>query len=218
MRKIFILSSVVAFTAACTSIDPYTGEDKASNTAKGAGIGAITGAIIGAATSSKKDREKGILTGALGGAAIGGGAGYYMDKQEAELRQQLRGSGVQVRREGDNLHLVMPGNITFSTGRHEIRADFYAVLNSVSQVLKKFEKTAIQVSGHTDSTGASDMNQTLSEQRAGSVKNYLVGRGVQSGRVHAVGYGERYPVATNQTTDGRQANRRVELKLEPTGS
>ena len=206
---------LVVMLAACMSTDPYTGQQKASNTAKGAGIGAVAGAIIGAATASKKDREKGALTGAAVGAAAGGGIGFYMDKQEAALRERLQDSGVQVRREGDNLYLVMPGNITFASGRYEIRSNFYPVLDSVSEVLAEFNKTSIHISGHTDSTGGSDLNQTLSEQRAGSVKTYLIGRGVASGRAQAVGYGYRYPVASNTTEQGRQANRRVELKLEP---
>lgn len=214
MKKLILLCATLVFTA-CTSIDPYTGEQKTSNTAAGAGIGAITGAVIGAATSSKKDRDKGILTGAVAGAAVGGGIGYYMDRQEAKLRQELQGSGVQVRREGNTIHLVMPGNITFETSRYDIRSQFYSVLNSVAKVLAEFDKTAIVVSGHTDSTGSMELNQTLSEQRASSVKQYLANRSVASGRVHSVGYGPRYPISSNSTTAGRQQNRRVELKLEP---
>ena len=213
--KYILLTSLVLVLSACVSTDPYTGEQKASNTAKGAGIGALAGAVIGAASSSKSDRKKGILTGAAAGAAIGGGAGYYMDRQEAKLRSELQGTGVQVRREGDNISLIMPGNITFATGNASIRSDFYPVLNSVAKVLAEFDKTAIIASGHTDSTGSDSFNQTLSEQRAASVKNYLVSRQVAAGRVQAVGYGERYPVAPNSTESGREANRRVELKLEP---
>ena len=213
--KYILLASLVLMLSACVSTDPYTGEQKASNTAKGAGIGALAGAVIGAASSSKSDRKKGILTGAAAGAAIGGGAGYYMDRQEAKLRSELQGTGVQVRREGDNISLIMPGNITFATGNASIRSDFYPVLNSVAKVLAEFDKTAIIASGHTDSTGSDSFNQTLSEQRAASVKNYLVSRQVAAGRVQAVGYGERYPIAPNSTDAGREANRRVELKLEP---
>ena len=213
--KTLLLVGIALFVCSCASTDPYTGEQKTSNTAKGAGIGAITGAVIGAATSSKKDRDKGILTGAVAGAAIGGGTGFYMDKQEARLRAELQGSGVQVRREGNDINLIMPGNITFETGKYDIRPEFYSVLNSVSKVLAEFNKTVIKISGHTDSTGSAQLNQTLSEQRADSVKTYLSGKGVARGRIHANGYGYRYPVATNDTASGRQANRRVELKLEP---
>lgn len=214
MRRIVVLASALSL-AACTSIDPYTGEQKTSNTAKGAGIGAVTGAIVGAATSSKKDRNKGILTGAAAGAAMGGGVGYYMDRQEAKLRQELEGTGVRVQRSGDTINLIMPGNITFATGKYVIRSDFHPVLNSVARVLAEFDETAIVASGHTDSTGSSSTNQTLSENRAASVKSYLVQAGVASGRVQAVGYGERRPIATNDSASGREQNRRVELTLEP---
>lgn len=213
--RAFTVIVLAIILSACTTTDPYTGEKKASNTAKGATVGAIAGAVLGAATSSKKDREKGILTGAAAGAAVGGGAGYYMDRQEKKLREQLQGTGVQVRREGDNIELIMPGNITFETGKYAIRGDFLPVLDSVAKVLAEFKDTRIKVSGHTDSTGSADLNQRLSEQRAQSVGNYLASQQVASGRINTIGYGYRYPVASNTTAEGRQANRRVELKLEP---
>lgn len=213
--KIFLNVLILFFVVGCTTTDPYTGEQKTSNTAKGATVGAVAGAVVGAASSSKSDRKKGALIGAAAGGAIGGGIGNYMDRQEAALRNRLQGSGVQVRREGNNLYLVMPGNITFATGRAEIRADFYGVLNSVALVLKEFNQTAIKVSGHTDSTGSDDLNQRLSEDRANSVRSYLVSQQVASGRIQAYGYGPRYPIASNSSESGRQANRRVELELVP---
>lgn len=198
---------------ACATTDPYTGEQKTSNTAKGAGIGAFSGAVLGAATS--KDKTKGALTGALVGGAVGSGVGYYMDKQEAELRKQLQGTGVRVTREGDNLRLIMPGNITFATGRAEINAGFYEVLNSVGIVLKEFEKTSIKISGHTDSTGGDRTNQTLSEERAASVGQYLISRGIRAGRIQTAGHGSHYPIGSNSTAAGREQNRRVEMELLP---
>lgn len=217
MRPLKMLGtfSVVALLAACTTTDPYTGEEKTSSTAKGAGAGAVLGAVVGAASASSSDRKKGAVAGAVAGGAIGAGVGNYMDRQEAVLREQLQGSGVQVRREGNTIELVMPGNITFGTDRSEIRSDFYNVLDSVATVLKEFDQTAIKVSGHTDSTGAATYNQTLSEERANSVSGYLINRNIARGRVQAVGYGERYPIASNDTEAGRQANRRVELELIP---
>ncbi len=210
-----VVAGVLALSlTACVTTDPYTGEQKTSNTAKGAGIGAVTGAVLAAATASKNDRDKAILQGAAAGAAVGGGIGYYMDRQEAKLREKLQGSGVQVRRDGDTLHLVMPGNITFETAKYDIRSQFFSVLDSVNEILKEFDKTSITVSGHTDSRGSAEYNQTLSENRAVSVKGYLVDGGVASGRVYSVGYGKRYPIASNDSASGREQNRRVELKLE----
>jgi outer membrane protein OmpA-like peptidoglycan-associated protein len=214
MKTVAVLSSLL-FATACATTDPYTGEQRTSKTATGAGIGAVAGAVIGAASASDKDRKKGAITGAVAGGAIGAGVGNYMDRQEAKLRQQLQGTGVQVRRDGNNIELIMPGNITFGTDRSAVRADFYDVLNSVAQVLKEFDKTAIKVAGHTDSTGSDSYNQTLSEERAQSVQQYLISRNVAPARIQSVGYGERYPVASNDTEAGRQANRRVELELVP---
>jgi outer membrane protein OmpA-like peptidoglycan-associated protein len=214
MKKIILMLCILCF-AGCETIDPYTNEKKTSNTTKGAGIGAITGAVIGAASSSKKNRGRGALTGALLGGAIGGGVGHYMDNQEKKLRERLQGTGVRVERDGDNLNLIMPGNITFASSRAEIRADFYDVLSSVALVLKEFDKTDIHIGGHTDSTGSDQINQKLSEDRANSVRVYLANQKIKSGRLHAVGYSSRQPIASNNTDEGRQANRRVELQLTP---
>lgn len=207
--------SLFGILSACATTDPYTGEEKTSRTATGAGAGAVLGAVVGAASASSKDRKKGAVAGAVAGGAIGAGVGNYMDRQEAKLREQLQGSGVQVKREGNTIELIMPGNITFGTDRSEIRSDFYDVLDSVATVLKEFDKTAIKVTGHTDSTGSETYNQTLSEERAGSVASYLRNRNIVPGRVQAVGFGERYPIASNDTEAGRQSNRRVELELIP---
>ncbi len=215
-RSILIFSVVLAM--GCASTDPYTGQQKTSNTAVGAGGGAVVGAIIGAATASKKDRGKGALTGAVAGGAIGGGVGYYMDRQEAALRAKLQSTGVQVQREGDHIRLIMPGNITFDSSQSAIRSSFYSTLNSVAVVLAEFDRTAIRVTGHTDSTGGADLNQRLSEERANSVRQYLVNQNVASGRIQTQGYGPRYPIASNSTPQGREANRRVELELLPLDS
>ncbi|WP_375192155.1 OmpA family protein [Marinobacter sp.] len=199
----------------CMTYDPYTGEEKTSNATKGSIIGAIGGAAIGAATSSKSDRGKGALIGAASGAAIGGGIGYYMDKQEAELRRKLEGTGVRVVRNGDQIELVMPGNITFDLNQSSIQPSFMDTLESVALVLKEYDKTIIQIEGHTDSSGSDSYNQLLSEQRANSVRDFLLNQGIEPKRTRAVGYGERYPIASNDTAAGREQNRRVELTLVP---
>ena len=214
MKKLIVFLSAVALVG-FTTVDPDTGEKIANKTGTGAGIGAIAGAVLGAAASSKHDRGRGAATGALLGAAVGGGVGHYMDKQEKELRDKLKDSGVQVSRQGDNLNLIMPGNITFSVNKSDIRSDFYSVLNSVAQALKEYDQTTVRISGYTDSTGAVSLNQRLSEDRANSVRSYLVAQGISSERIDSAGYGPSNPIASNATDEGRQANRRVEIKLIP---
>lgn len=213
----YIIALLLSFSVVgCTTIDPYTGEQKTSKTVKGGGIGAVAGAVLGAATGDNaKDRRERALKGAVIGGALGAGVGNYMDRQEAKLRQELQGTGVQVRREGNNLFLIMPGNITFSTGNADIRSDFFPVLNSVAKVLAEFNQTSIRVTGHTDSTGSDSINQPLSERRADSVAMYLRSQKVASARIQAYGYGSRYPIASNDTASGREQNRRVELELVP---
>jgi outer membrane protein OmpA-like peptidoglycan-associated protein len=200
----------------CTTIDPYTREDKTSKATWGAGIGAAAGAAVGALTGDdSKDRRKRALIGAGVGALAGGGVGYYMDTQEAKLRQQLEGTGVSVTRIGNEILLNMPGNITFATDSADINASFYDVLKSVVLVVEEFDKTLIVIDGHTDSTGSDVYNQQLSERRANSVAGFLRSSGVDSRRILAGGFGETQPIATNETPQGRAQNRRVEITLSP---
>lgn len=195
-----------AVLTGCTT-DPYTGQKKASSAAIGAGIGAV----IGAATSSKSDRKKGALI----GAAVGGGIGFYMDNQERKLRERLQGTGVSVTREGKNIWLNMPGNLTFEVNSADIRPNFYDVLESVALVFKEFNKTNVLISGHTDSTGSDSYNQVLSEKRAVSVSRYFTAKGLSASRFQAVGYGETRPIADNNSPQGKAANRRVEIQIIP---
>lgn len=203
---------LIAFSASCTT-DAYTGEKQISRTAIGAVLGAGVGAGIGALAG--RDRAKGALIGAGAGALAGGAVGGYMDYQEAKLRKQLAGTGVSVTRVGDEIVLNMPGNVTFDSDRAEIRPDFYPVLNSVVLVIKEYEKTIIEVTGHTDSTGSDQHNLELSQRRSDAVGGYLKGQGVNPVRVLTQGFGEQYPIAENETPAGRQQNRRVELRLVP---
>jgi outer membrane protein OmpA-like peptidoglycan-associated protein len=196
---------------ACTT-NPYTGEQQASKTATGAGIGAVAGGLIGAIAG---DNRNAVLLGMGIGALAGGGVGYYMDKQEEKLRMQLQATGVSVTRNGDNIILNMPGNITFATDSSNISADFYSVLDSVALVINEFEKTYIDIYGYTDSTGSEAYNQTLSEKRASSVARYLESQQVVSQRIVTRGMGESNPVASNDTPEGRSLNRRVEIVLIP---
>jgi outer membrane protein OmpA-like peptidoglycan-associated protein len=196
---------------ACTT-NPYTGEEQASKAGMGAGIGAVTGGIIGAIAG---DNRNAILLGMGIGALAGGGVGYYMDKQEEKLRMQLQATGVSVTRNGDNIILNMPGNITFATDSSNISADFYSVLDSVALVINEFEKTYIDIYGYTDSTGSEAYNLTLSEKRASSVARYLESQKVVSQRIVTRGKGESNPVASNDTPEGRSLNRRVEIVLIP---
>ena len=212
-----LLVIAAAFTVAgCQTTDAYTGEKKVNDTSKGAGIGALAGAVLGAATGdNSKDRRKRALIGAGVGALTGAGVGAYMDKQEAKLRAQLQGTGVSVTRNGDDLILNMPGNITFKTASADLNANFYRVLDSVTLVLKEFDKTLIDVEGHTDSDGSEAYNQQLSLNRASSVGMYLQSHGVNGQRIVTFGAGEVRPIASNSTAEGKQQNRRVELKLQP---
>lgn len=214
MKKLIVFLSIIA-VAGCATVDQQSGEQNPNKTGKGAGIGAIAGAVLGAAVSSKSDRGRGAVTGAVLGAAVGGGVGHYMDKQEKELREKLKDSGVQVNRQGNDLNLIMPGNITFAVGKSDIRSDFYSVLNSVGQALKEYDQTTVRISGYTDSTGPLSLNQRLSEERASSVRSYLLAQGVAAERIDSAGYGPANPIASNASEEGRQANRRVEIKLIP---
>lgn len=215
MKKIILLAGAIAL-AGCQTLDPYTQEQKTSNATKGAGIGAVAGAVLGQAVAGKGNKTEGVIAGAVIGGAIGGGIGYYMDQQEMLLRQELEGTGVRVERIGDSIRLIMPGNITFPTDSYNIQQGFYPVLDSVTKVLVKFDKTVVNVDGFTDSTGSFEYNQNLSERRAASVSQYLASGGVNHLRLQSRGYGERYPVASNDTASGRALNRRVEVNIRGT--
>ncbi len=211
----FALGSLVTFSA-CTTLDPYTREERPARAQRQAVIGAAAGAVAGLITGdSSMERKKRALVGAGLGALAGAGVGNYQDRQEAKLRAELERTGVSVTRIGDNITLNMPGNVTFATNSADLNANFFEVLNSVAVIVNEYNQTVIEVAGHTDSVGSDADNQQLSDRRAGAVASYLGTRNVRADRIITVGEGERRPVATNDTDAGRQQNRRVELTLVP---
>ena len=199
----------------CSTINPYTGEEQTSSAVKGGAIGAATGALVGVLASSKHDRGKGALIGAATGAAVGGGIGYYMDVQEAKLRQKMKGTGVSVTRQGDNIILNMPNSVTFDTNSSQVKAAGANTLSGVAMVLKEYEKTRVNVVGHTDSSGGRDLNMRLSQERADSVGSNLITQGVDASRISMSGVGPDQPVASNSTAAGKAQNRRVTITLSP---
>jgi outer membrane protein OmpA-like peptidoglycan-associated protein len=218
MKTNILLAAVAALSlTACSSVNPYTGESQMSNTAGGAlvgaGGGAVVGAIIGGATGN--DPRIGALIGAGIGGLTGAGIGSYMDQQEAELRAQLQGTGVSVTRVGNRVILNMPSNITFDTDSARVKPQFNDTLVSVGLVLKKFNKTLVDVYGYTDSSGPDDYNLDLSNRRARAVATVLANQGVVQGRFYITGRGEADPIASNATENGRSQNRRVEIQLSP---
>lgn len=215
-KMILAMTVMTVFVSGCKTLDAYTREEKTSGTTKGALIGAAAGAVVGLITGDDAvERRQHALIGAGIGALAGGSVGYYMDKQEAQLRAELEGTGVSVTRMGDNITLNMPGNVTFATNSSDLSPAFFSVLTSVGKVLEEYEQTVVEVAGHTDSTGSEAYNQSLSERRAGSVTSYLSSQGVISQRMITLGMGESRPVADNGSDSGRQANRRVEITMVP---
>lgn len=217
---VFVAATLVALLAAgCQTTDPYTGQQQPNRTGTGALIGAGIGIAAGLLTGdSAVERRQHAMIGAGIGALSGGAIGNYQDRQQAALREKLQGTGVDVARKGDNITLNMPGNVTFAFNSSNIDPSFYPVLNDVASVLREYNQTVVEVAGHTDNIGSDEVNQRLSEQRAGAVAQYLQAQGVQQQRLITVGGGKRYPIATNDTAEGRAANRRVEITLVPVQS
>lgn len=216
MRSIPVVSTLLIASlglAGCTTVNPYTGEQQTAKASTGTAIGAAAGALVGVLSSSKHDRGKGALIGAAAGAAVGGGVGYYMDQQEAKLRQQMQGTGVSVTRQGDQILLNMPNSITFDSNASQLKPAGANALTGVAQVLREYQDTRVNVVGHTDSTGGRELNMRLSQQRAESVGSALILQGVAQGRISMVGVGPDQPVASNDTVEGRAQNRRVTLTL-----
>ena len=219
LKFIMITAALTVALGGCETMqtyNPFTKEPEMSNTAKGAAIGAAAGAVVGLASGDDAvERRQHALIGAGVGALAGGAIGYYMDRQEAKLREELEGTGVSVTRMGDNITLNLSGNITFATNSSDLSPKHFDVLTSVSKVLAEYEQTVIEVAGHTDSSGPEDYNLSLSQRRAGSVAKYLEAQGVINERLLTIGLGESMPVADNSQSRGMQENRRVEITMVP---
>lgn len=218
MKKTVLLVLLIGLIGLITLSGCATPQTK---TGKGAAYGAAGGAVAGAILGQAIGRDtQGTLLGAAAGAAVGAaagaGVGHMMDKQEADMRDALAASdAASVRREGDLLAVTLKGDVTFDTNSATIRPGLYNELDRIAQIMIKYPQTNILVGGFTDSTGSESYNQQLSVRRADNVKNALVQRGVPAYRITAVGYGEDRPIATNATPEGRQMNRRVEIRINP---
>lgn len=219
-RRLIVVATAVAMLSGCASQNPYDNQGQAqssggvSKTAKYGGLGALAGAVAGAAIDHN-NRGKGALIGAAVVGAASAGYGYYADKQEAALRASMANTGVEVQRQGDQIKLIMPGNITFATDSSAIASSFYSPLNNLAGSLKQFNQNNIEIIGYTDSTGSRQHNMDLSLQRAQSVSTYLTSQGVDASHLSVRGAGPDQPIASNADANGRAQNRRVEVNLKP---
>lgn len=208
-----LAAASLTLVAAC---DP-TGPNANQNTQQGALIGALGGAAIGALANNdgtvRERNQAALIAGALG-AGVGAGIGNSLDRQAEELRRALR-QDVGVSNNGNNLVVVLSQDLLFATNSTSVSGVSQNELRIVANSLNNYPNTTVNVIGHTDSTGAADFNQDLSQRRAQAVSSVLVGGGVSPGRIRSIGAGENQPIASNQTASGRQANRRVEIIITP---
>lgn len=207
---------LAAFMAGCATYDSQGNYDDHARAKRGALIGAAIGTAAGLLSGdSAVERRQHAMVGAGIGALAGGAIGNYQDKQEAQLRRDTAGTGIDISRDGDVIKLNLPDGVTFDFNRTDIKPQFYPALNTVATTLRQYNQTIVEVSGHTDSIGSDEVNQRISEQRAQSVASYLQAQGVQRERFEIVGLGKRFPIADNSTDYGRSLNRRVEVRLVP---
>jgi outer membrane protein OmpA-like peptidoglycan-associated protein len=209
-NKVFVFLVLLGLTA-CAADDP----NRRAKT--GAAVGAVAGAVIGKQISGG---PKGAITGAIIGGIAGGATGNYMDQQqrdfEAALAEEQRQNDLEIQRmQDESLKIDVSSEVSFDFGSANLKPAFLATLDKVADVLNRYPKTNVTVVGHTDSTGSEAYNQVLSERRARNVSDYLVSRGVSSGRMFSIGQGESQPRESNDTEAGRQLNRRVEILVKP---
>lgn len=208
-------ASLVALVSACGTETAMQSETQ--NTAKGAGLGAVGGAVIGSIIAGDDDRGKGAVIGGLAGAALGGVIGNQLDKQAQELQQAMAPSGVIVERRDDRINLVVPGDVTFQTNSSNIDLNSYGTLDQLSRSLMAYPNSKVYVIGHTDNVGSYDYNLQLSQLRANSVATYLANTGIAMERLYTIGKSFTEPKASNATLQGQAQNRRVEIQIIPTG-
>ena len=215
MIKLTTLASIGALMLTGCVTDPETGQKRISKAAIGGIGGALGGYLLGDLIGGRNSRTEEIL-GAGIGAVAGAGIGNYMDQQEKKLRERTAGTGIDVERQGDQLVLNMPGDVTFDLNSAMVKPQFRSALDNVATTLAEFPSTYIDVYGHTDSKGSDTYNQGLSERRAASVADYLGGRGIQRARMATLGYGEsQLKCAPERTEADYQCNRRVEIRISP---
>ncbi|RMH61639.1 MAG: OmpA family protein [Zetaproteobacteria bacterium] len=219
-RKWMGTIAVGAMLSACATTPDDPNRHAKESAAAGAALGALAGAVIGYQGDHSGGALRGALIGAAAGGAIGAGVGHYMDKQQAEFEQRLARERAQhqveiERLKNENLKITMSNEVSFAVDSAEINPAFYDTLDKVADILKRYSRTTIEITGHTDSTGSAAYNQRLSERRAEAVKAYLMRRGVAGTRIHTFGAGETQPRASNATAAGRQLNRRVEMLIIP---
>ena len=214
-KKLAAIACTLALSA-CTTINPYTGDTQTSKASRGALIGAGLGVLAGVISGDdSQERRKRALLGAGIGAIAGGSVGYYMNVQEAKLRKELADTGIVFERQGNNIVMAMPGNVTFDVNQANIKGQFYPVLDRLITILNERNQTLIEVAGHTDNTGNDAINLPLSRDRARSVANYMANQGIIRSRLAELGLGSSHPITDNSTAENQQLNRRVEITLVP---
>lgn len=207
-----VAGSIFLCLTSCSTLNPYSGKKQLNDTTKGALIGTGGGALIGALFGGKV----GAVIGAAAGGLTGGLVGYHFDRENALLRQRLLGTGVQIQQTREGIRLIMASDVTFGFNRSAIKPSFFGSLNSIALVLKQYKHNVITITGYTDNVGKARYNQQLSEKRARTLSAYLVAQGIAPNRIFTQGYGDRYPVVSNTTSQGRAKNRRVVMLLRAT--
>jgi outer membrane protein OmpA-like peptidoglycan-associated protein len=206
-QRVIAIATLAATLGACADMD-----DRSRRTATGGGIGAVVGGVIGA--NSGGHAGAGAAIGGALGAIAGNVWSRHMEAQQHAMEQATQGTGVEVTRTADNqLKLNVPADVSFDSGRSDVKPELRAVLDQFANGLKTQPNTVVNIVGHTDSKGTDAINEPLSRDRAQSVKSYLVDRGVSSARIDTAGRGEHEPIADNNTAEGRAKNRRVEIFL-----